>query len=73
VDSTQVSPAGPESVRVRADEHRPVRAFPGAVDDAWLVAAMWSSLKVVDSDKPRWREVPNATACSGSDGSGWPS
>ena len=29
---------------------------------AWEVAAMWSSLKVVDSDEPRCPDVPNATA-----------
>ena len=40
---------------------------------AWVVAAMWSSLKVVDSDEPRCPDVPNATACSGFDGSGWSS
>ena len=38
---------------------------------AWLVAAMWSSLKLVRRLEPRWPDVPNATRCSGTDGSGW--
>lgn len=38
---------------------------------AWLVAAMWSSLNAVVRDEPRWPEVPNATRCPGSAGSGW--
>ena len=37
------------------------------------VAMMWSSLNDVDSDEPRWPDVPNATRCSGIDGSGCPS
>ena len=37
---------------------------------ACVVAAMWSSLKDVDSDEPRWPEVPKATRCSTTDGSG---
>jgi hypothetical protein len=37
---------------------------------AWLVAAMWSSLNVVDSDEPRCPEVPNATRSAGMLGSG---
>ena len=37
---------------------------------AWLVAAMWSSLKAHRSDDPRCPEVPNATRCDGTDGSG---
>jgi hypothetical protein len=37
---------------------------------AWLVAAMWSSLNVVDSDEPRCPEVPNATRSAGMFGSG---
>ena len=37
---------------------------------ACVVAAMWSSLKVVASDEPRWPDVPKATACSEFAGSG---
>lgn len=37
---------------------------------AWLVAAMWSSLNAVARDEPRCPEVPNATRCPGSAGSG---
>jgi hypothetical protein len=37
---------------------------------AWLVAAMWASLNVVRNDEPRWPEVPNATRCAWSSGSG---
>ena len=32
---------------------------------AWLMAAMWSSLKVWLSEVPRWPEVPNATRLGG--------
>ena len=38
---------------------------------AWLVARMWSSLKLPRSDEPRWPEVPKATRCAGSEGSGF--
>jgi len=37
---------------------------------AWLVAAMWSSLNAVARDDPRCPDVPNATRCPGSAGSG---
>src|SRR3954447_20892088 len=35
------------------------------------VARMWSSLKAALNADPRWPDVPNATRCAGSDGSGW--
>ena len=38
---------------------------------AWLVARMWSSLKLPLSEEPRWPEVPKATRCPGSEGSGF--
>ncbi len=38
---------------------------------AWLVARMWSSLKLPRSEEPRWPEVPKATRCPGSCGSGF--
>ena len=38
---------------------------------AWVVAAMWSSLKAPSRDEPRWPEVPNATRWPMSAGSGW--
>ena len=37
---------------------------------AWLVAAMWSSLNAVLKDEPRCPEVPNATRCPATAGSG---
>ena len=37
---------------------------------AWVIAAMWSSLNEVFSEEPRWPEVPKATFCPGSAGSG---
>src|SRR4051794_29200115 len=73
--STQVSHAGPESAWVSAPTNSgpsvPSRVRYSTI--ACVVAAMWSSLNEVFSDVPRWPEVPNATACSGFDGSGCPS
>jgi hypothetical protein len=37
---------------------------------ACVIATMWSSLKAVWSDEPRWPEVPKTTRCADSDGSG---
>ena len=73
--STQVCQAGSESACVSAPTNSgpsvPSRVRYSTI--AWVVAAMWSSLNVVENDEPRWPEVPKATACSGFAGSGWPS
>ena len=37
---------------------------------AWLVATMWSSLNVVDSDDPRCPDVPKLTRCLTTEASG---
>ena len=40
---------------------------------AWVMAAMWSSLKAVLKEEPRWPEVPKETRWAGMAGSGWSS
>jgi hypothetical protein len=37
---------------------------------AWLIASTCHSLKLRSNELPRWPEVPNATRCSGTAGSG---
>ena len=32
---------------------------------------MWFSLKLPSNEQPRWPEVPKATRCAGTDGSGF--
>ena len=39
---------------------------------ACVTARMWASLKERERDDPRWPDVPKATRCEGSDGSGFP-
>ena len=43
----------------------------GSRQMAWVMAAMWSSLKAVSKALPRWPEVPKATRWAGTAGSGW--
>ncbi|MBF8258908.1 MAG: hypothetical protein HW377_1282 [Actinobacteria bacterium] len=48
----------------------PARARPSQI--ACVTARTWASLKERERDDPRWPEVPNATRCKGSNGSGFP-
>ena len=60
-----------ERVRIEADIKRSVDILLFAVRQiAWLIARMCASLKELSSEQPRCPEVPNATRCAGTDGSG---
>ena len=49
----------------------PVASCPARYSQmACVVARMWSSLKLDRSEEPRWPEVPKATRCPRSAGSG---
>ena len=39
---------------------------------AWLIASTCHSLKPLSKDEPRWPEVPKATRCAATEGSGRP-
>ncbi len=78
--STPFATSTPSAVRVagsdRAWVSRPMKSGPlyprwtRYLQMASVVARMWASLKALRSDDPRWPDVPKATRCAGSDGSG---
>ena len=71
--STAVRKAGSERAWVSMPRKRGPSIPPAARSSemAWQMARMWSSVKVPSREEPRWPEVPKATRCAASPGSGW--
>ncbi|CAM5584615.1 hypothetical protein SHIRM173S_05921 [Streptomyces hirsutus] len=70
--SRAVTRAGSDSAWVSAPRKSgPSVPWPSRYSQmAWLIAAMWSSLNAPARDDPRCPDVPNATRCPASWGSG---